>query len=306
MLDIIRELGAGAIANSIASLLLNPCDVVKIRLQTQGQNGLPTLYQSTLHTAKTIVRQEGVFALHGGLWFPGLAASMLREASYSSFRFGLYTPVKKFYGADVNDSMILKIAAGATSGGLGSLLAVPTDVVKIRFQGEAGSVNPATGLYTTGLHKGKSPMYKNTLSAFVEMFRAGGLKGMWVGWQPTMMRAAALSSAQLSTYDQSKHAIKKAGLMDDGFPLHMVASLLAGGSTLIATQPFDTIKSRVMCAKVGEAGVLRAVYKTYALDGVRGFYRGSLASYARFGPHFIIALPLWEWTRKNIFGLGFV
>jgi len=133
MSDIIKELGAGAVANSFASFLMNPCDVIKIRLQTQGHNGLPNLYKSTSHAAKTIVAEEGVFRAWGGLWFPGITASMLREASYSSFRFGLYTPVKKLYRADENpNNIFLKIGAGATSGAVGSMLAVPTDVVKVR------------------------------------------------------------------------------------------------------------------------------------------------------------------------------
>lgn len=308
MTDILRELGAGAVANSVASFLLNPCDVIKIRLQTQGQNGLPSLYKSTLHCAKRIVAEEGIFARHGGLWFPGLAASMLREASYSSFRFGLYTPTKKLFRADNHpNNMLLKIGAGATSGAVGSLLAVPTDVVKIRFQGEAGAVCPTTGLYTTGLYKGNPATYSSTMGAFVQMYKTTGLRSMWVGWQPTMCRAAALSGAQLSTYDTVKIVLRRGGYLEDGFPLHIVASLAAGWTTLLATQPFDTVKSKVMAAKPGTYGsVWDAVSQTARSEGVGGFYRGALASYLRFGPHFIIALPLWDFTRKNVFGLGAV
>jgi len=277
-------------------------------LQTQGTQGLPTLYEGTSHAAKTIMRQEGIFAAWGGLWFPGIAASMLREASYSSFRFGLYTPVKVMFGADKNpNNMFLKIGAGATSGAVGSVLAVPTDVVKIRFQGEAGAVCPRTGLYTTGLFKGEKPTYSSTINAFSTMYRQQGLKGMWVGWQPTMCRAAALAGAQLSTYDQTKIVVKQNGWMEDGFPLHIVASLCAGWTTLMATQPFDTVKSKVMAARPGTyKNVGEVVVTTFRSEGVKGFYRGALASYLRFGPHFIIALPLWEFTRKHVFGLGFV
>ena len=41
----------------------------------------------------------------------------MREASYTSFRLGLYAPLKKAFGADKPDSpFIMKFAAGGASG----------------------------------------------------------------------------------------------------------------------------------------------------------------------------------------------
>lgn len=60
-----------------------------------------------------------------------------------------------------------KFAAGMTTGAVGSALANPTDLVKIRFQREAGRIG-ADGLYASGLHKGKAPAYRNTFVAFAE------------------------------------------------------------------------------------------------------------------------------------------
>ena len=103
--------------------------------------------------------------------------------------------------------------------------------------------------------------------------------------------------------------------MEDGTPLHVVASLISGVSTLVATQPFDVVKSRIMAADTkggdggqtggkGYSGVGDCVARTFREEGVRGFYRGSLTSYMRFGPHFIMAFPLWEFVR-NCLGLGY-
>ena len=42
----------------------------------------------------------------------------MREASYTSFRLGLYAPLKHAFGADKPDSpFIMKFAAGGASGG---------------------------------------------------------------------------------------------------------------------------------------------------------------------------------------------
>ena len=158
-------------------------------------------------------------------------------------RFGLYAPSKNFYcglagikeGTD--PGLLVKIASGATSGGIGSGIATPTDVVKIRFQKEGGRLCPKTGLYTTGLYVGQAPMYKSTLAAFASIYRTGGLWGLYVGWQPTMVRAACLAGAQLSGYDHSKHLLKTNGIMEEGARLHLTASVSAAVVTTIVTQP---------------------------------------------------------------------
>ena len=95
--------------------------------------------------------------------------------------------------------------------------------------------------------------------------------------------------------------------MKDGFPLHIVASVVAGIAALAATQPFDTIKSKMMAhdgTPNAYKSVFDAVSRTAREEGVSGFYRGSLASYTRFAPHFIIAFPLWEQVRATM-GLGY-
>lgn len=87
------------------------------------------------------MRTEGVFARWGGLWFPGLAASMMREASYSSFRFGLYTPVKRLCGADKGDvGLLAKVSAA---------LLTLCDARRLHktccYQVSAGAISGATG-----------------------------------------------------------------------------------------------------------------------------------------------------------------
>ena len=133
---------------------------------------------------------------------------------------------------------------------------------------------------------------------------------MWQGWQPTVTRAAVLAAAQLSSYDHSKHIMKSSFGMKDGLNMHLLASLIAGVTTTLATQPIDTVKSRVMVRDPTKGNSSSWTFVKYEVsrisreEGVRGFYRGATASYLRFGPHFIIALPLWEAIRGAM-GLGY-
>ena len=113
-MDTLKDLAAGGIANAVASAILNPCDVVKVRLQAQGQQGL---YRSPVHAAGRILAEEGAFAMWGGLFLPGIGASVLRDVSYSSLRFGLYGPTKLLLGGRDRDvGLGRKILSGAISG----------------------------------------------------------------------------------------------------------------------------------------------------------------------------------------------
>lgn len=76
------------------------------------------------------------------IWY-SIGASILREASYSTIRLGAYEPFKELLGAHnpAKTPLWKKIAAGASSGAIGSAVASPTDLVKIRLQAE-GSLKP--------------------------------------------------------------------------------------------------------------------------------------------------------------------
>ena len=79
----------------------------------------------------------------------------MREGIYSTFRLGAYEPVKDLLGASSRNSPLYKkIIAGAIVGAVGSAIANPTDLIKIRLQGE-GTIKP-----------GMSNIYLNLLDFF--------------------------------------------------------------------------------------------------------------------------------------------
>ena len=66
-----------------------------------------------------------------------VTASLMREAVYSTIRLGAYEPVKELFGASKHNSPLWKkLAAGATTGAVGSAIATPTDLVRVRMQGQ--------------------------------------------------------------------------------------------------------------------------------------------------------------------------
>lgn len=68
----------------MASCCTHPLDLIKVRLQTAQRR------EGFIHTLVRIVRSESVLAL-----FNGLSASLLRQLTYSTVRFGGYEELKR-------------------------------------------------------------------------------------------------------------------------------------------------------------------------------------------------------------------
>jgi hypothetical protein len=55
-----------ALASCTAELATVPIDVVKVRMQLQGELGSTAKYKSSLHAFPTILREEGIAGLYKG------------------------------------------------------------------------------------------------------------------------------------------------------------------------------------------------------------------------------------------------
>lgn len=78
----------GGIAAATAACFTHPLDLLKVAIQTQQEEKL-----STLQITRRILKAEGVSGL-----FYGLSASVLRQLTYSTVRFGVYEVGKQFLG----------------------------------------------------------------------------------------------------------------------------------------------------------------------------------------------------------------
>ena len=56
----------------------------------------------------------------------------------------------------------------------------------------------------------------------------------------------SLYFAQVASYDHAKHLFLNYGIMEEGWPLHVTSSLIAGFFCAAFSAPFDNVKSRVM------------------------------------------------------------
>lgn len=261
---------------------------------------MPTAVTSACGSA----REDGVLRL----WSHGFAGFVSRDVIYPGIRIGLYPTVRSWLAGGKEKADIglpEKIAAGACTGALGSALANPLDVVRVRMAVQGGRVDAASGLLVTGMHAGEAPRWRSSLHCLAATASEEGLAGLWRGVGPTMGRAALLSAGQLASYDHTKTVLRRLGWAEEGSQLHVIAALVSGLVATTVCHPADVVKSRLMMGRASDSSVsvLSAARQILVHEGPLGFGRGWVASYARLGPCYFIQMPIVEAARSWL-GVG--
>ena len=127
------ELIFGAGSGISACFFTNPLEVVKTRLQLQGElkaRGLYAVhYRNILHGTLTIVRHDGLLALQKGLvpaiWYQGVM-NAVRLGLYQIFVNNGWTK-----GRDGHTSLVLCAVGASVSGACSGILASPFFMVVI-------------------------------------------------------------------------------------------------------------------------------------------------------------------------------
>ncbi|KAE9613343.1 hypothetical protein Lal_00027297 [Lupinus albus] len=305
----------GGIASIIAGCSTHPLDLIKVRMQLQGESNpvpvrnirpeLAFQTRSSIHVAPSpqtpqikprvgpiavgirLVQQEGVAAL-----FSGVSATVLRQTLYSTTRMGLYDVLKQKWSIGGNMPLSRKIEAGLIAGGVGAAVGNPADVAMVRMQAD-GLLPPA-----------KRRNYKSAMDAISTMVKREGVTSLWRGSSLTVNRAMLVTASQLASYDQFKEMILEKGVMRDGLGTHVTASFAAGFVAAVATNPVDVIKTRVMNMRVEAgaeppySGALDCALKTVRAEGPMALYKGFIPTISRQGPFTVVLFVTLEQVRK--------
>jgi len=281
-----------AIADGTFNTFATACVKLQLTPPTNPPLGLTKLIRDT-------IKEEGIWR---GLGQPGLDATILRAATYVSFRIGLFPTVKNFISGDAIPNLSDKIIAGGITGVCGSALFCPIDIIRIRAQADAGVVGN-DGRLETGVRKGERVRHPNgVFRAFGELYSADGLSGLYRGATPTIVRAGILSASQLSAYDTLKGLCRD--WLTDGKEspvMHTACSFSSGIIAQTCVQPFDTLRAFYMGS---EGPTLKKINALLKAEGVGWFYRGYKAACFRQGPLMIVQMPIVEMIRSQL-GLGY-
>ncbi|XP_076882054.1 mitochondrial uncoupling protein 5-like [Bidens hawaiensis] len=295
----------GGIASIVAGCSTHPLDLIKVRMQLQGENAsvravAPAQLGATIPVpapqrvgpvtvGMRIIQQDGAAAL-----FSGVSATVLRQTLYSTTRMGLYDIMKKKWTDPETGNMRLwkKIGAGLIAGGIGAAVGNPADVAMVRMQADGRL--PAL----------QRRNYKSVVDAISQMAKNEGVGSLWRGSSLTVNRAMLVTASQLASYDQIKETILDKGVMEDGLGTHVTASFAAGFVASVVTNPIDVIKTRVMNMKVEPgmappyAGATDCALRTVRTEGLMALYKGFIPTISRQGPFTIVLFVTLEQVRK--------
>ncbi|KAI3794361.1 hypothetical protein L1987_36991 [Smallanthus sonchifolius] len=281
----------GGIASIVAGCSTHPLDLIKVRMQLQGENSLvsgpPRV--GPVDVGIRIIRQDGPAAL-----FSGVSATVLRQTLYSTTRMGLYDIMKTKWTDPETGNMRLwkKIGPGLIAGGIGAAVGNPADVAMVRMQADGRL--PAL----------QRRNYKSVVDAISQMAKNEGIGSLWRGSSLTVNRAMLVTASQLASYDQIKETILEKGVMEDGLGTHVIASFAAGFVAAVVTNPIDVIQTRVMNMKVepGKAppyvGATDCALQMVKTEGLMAFYKGFIPTISRQGPFTIVLFVTLEQVRK--------
>ncbi|XP_011168583.1 mitochondrial 2-oxodicarboxylate carrier isoform X1 [Solenopsis invicta] len=172
---------AGFFAGVTEAILVNPFEVVKVKLQSDRKHVKES--PSTFAVTKEIVSKHG-FGLNG--LNKGLSATIMRNAVFNSFYFGFYYSVKEYIPRRQESwlEFLTKVAIGFVSGTVASCLNIPFDVAKSRIQGSQDGTQ-----------------YKGTLNTMHIIYKREGFKALYKGLVPKVMRLGPGGAILLVVYD---------------------------------------------------------------------------------------------------------
>ncbi|KEY64188.1 hypothetical protein S7711_03478 [Stachybotrys chartarum IBT 7711] len=267
----------GGAAACMAVCFTHPLDQTKYRMQVLKSK------TSMFSLMYKFAARDGI----PSLW-AGLSASILRQGSYSTARFGLHSLFSQHllrHTGEQKLSLLSNIGCAALAGGLAGVIGNPAEVVLVRMCADGA----------------KAPLerfaYANVAEALVRTARDEGLGAFGKGLTANITRSVLMNVSQIATYSSAKQYLTGSLGMADDVKTHAVSSLAAGTMATTLCAPADVLKSRLQSSagKEGLAGVLRSGLRD---EGALFLMKGWTPAWLRLTPHTVLTFVFMEQLRK--------
>ena len=264
---------AGSISGTFSTVLFQPLDLVKTKIQNHENNVrtskcasatlLSSKNPSMLRVARHVFATESIL----GFW-KGITPSITRTIPGVGIYFGSLHWLKSCIGRD-KVSALQSMFLGMSARCMAATILIPITVTKTRF--ESGRFN-----------------YTRMSSALIHIYRNEGIRGLSCGLLPTIVRDAPYSGIYLMfytllkqnyapkvrnalgltlEYGQGKKEANQAGT-------HFSCGLLAGFLASLITHPADVLKTKMQIHPEVYHSIAATFRKVLADSGPKGFMNG--------------------------------
>jgi len=286
------EFSAGCFAGCTASLVGQPLDTIRIRLQTQPRS----VFTGALDAAAKTLGKEDVRGFFRGAMPPLLGMGPKNAVGFATKGF----IVRVLEGRDspsISDAMHSRrsaaignvLIAGAAAGLAQCVVIVPTDRIKIQLQVQ-GRAMCGTSAVSTSLGA-----VRRCVATLVqkEGIRVGLYRGLW----PTLLRQVPSGAVYFSSFEAFKRRLGDSGLATG------VAGGCAGCVGYLVTYPLDVLKSSIMAASPGTSSVscsmVSVARRLQAENGRQWMWRGLGPTLARGFVINAVNFAVFEWVMNT-------
>lgn len=287
----VRDMIAGTVAGSVSTVFMHPLDLLKIRLQLDGNLGtvLRSLRQQDAYSGKFRGLYKGLYR--------GLGINLIGNAAGYGVYFSLYGIVKKLHLFDGPHGYFFNALITGTAT---SIATNPLWVLKTRIcSTNAGHVNA----------------YSSMLDGVKKIYATEGVRGFWRGQIPSLL-GVVQAAVQFGFYDWAKEQVKIARTRDpttsyvskEGSPSYLSTKeylLLSSTSKAVSTMllyPYQVVRSKLQRYDAGKmySSIGDCISKIYANGGVFAFYRGLVPNLLRVLPATCITFVVYEKVNEAL------
>ncbi|XP_050233819.1 calcium-dependent mitochondrial ATP-magnesium/phosphate carrier protein 3-like [Mercurialis annua] len=281
-----RYLIAGGVAGATSRTATAPLDRLKVVLQVQ------TTRARVVPAVKAIWKEGGALG-----FFRGNGLNVLKVAPESAIRFYTYEMLKdvivkaKGGGGDkANIGTAGRLFAGGVAGAIAQTTIYPMDLVKTRLQ-------------TYSCESGKIP---NVGAMSRDIWVREGPRAFYRGLIPSLLGIVPYAGIDLAAYETFKDMSKKYILLDSepGPLVQLGCGTLSGTLGATCVYPLQVVRTRMQAQRpdTGTAykGMSDAFRRTFAHEGIRGFYKGIFPNMLKVVPSASITYMVYEAMKKSL------
>eukprot|EP01061_Rhynchopus_euleeides_P003257 TRINITY_DN12523_c3_g1_i1.p1 TRINITY_DN12523_c3_g1~~TRINITY_DN12523_c3_g1_i1.p1 ORF type:complete len:396 (+),score=112.19 TRINITY_DN12523_c3_g1_i1:155-1342(+) len=189
--SLIHRFAAGATAGMVGQALVYPLDVIKTRLAA-SETGLyrhELRYGGMLgHVVRRMLKYEGWRSL-----YRGMGVSLLGMIPYAGLDLMLFESMKVHYKVQFNQAppWHTMLAIGCFSSIVAQTATYPLGVVRMRLQAQGMSLD-------------RPIRFSGPLDCFVQTYHTNGLRGLYSGYIPSLMKVAPAAAISYTVYEHTK------------------------------------------------------------------------------------------------------
>lgn len=302
----------------LTSLLTNPFDVVKVRLQRQQStakpcfvmdcraaldgvcictyNGIPLnhhltsnhhiqRYTGTVDTFIKLARTEGI-----GSWWKGLSPTLVMAVPLTVIYYTAYDQLKVRFGFKAGQrNVIAPLFSGIIARTVAVTVVCPLELIRTKLQSRSGySISEVYSVVKT-------------------VTTQNGVWNLWRGLSPMLLRDVPFTVIFWIGYENLKLTLANRSSLSCQPVVPFVAGSVAGGIAAVITTPLDVVKTH-MQVELGEnntgsvrlgvgsvSKVMRTIVQEY---GSPGLFTGLVPRVAKVAPACAIMIGTYEAFKK--------